>query len=125
MEGIEKITAKIAQDAQAEINKLAAETDEKVLLHELLHLKYHDAAWGLVICLFRCLHWCNPLLWYCADRAGNDLESLCDQRVLERLEGGGPAGLRPHPPGDGRREIRSGPRHLLHGQRREEHPPAD
>lgn len=63
------------------------ETDEKVLLHELLHLKYHDAAWGLVIGFFRCLHWCNPLLWYCADRAGNDLESLCDQRVLERLEG--------------------------------------
>lgn len=30
MEGIEKITAKIAQDAQAEINALAAETDEKV-----------------------------------------------------------------------------------------------
>lgn len=63
------------------------ETEEKVLLHELLHLKYRDAAWGLVICFFRCLHWCNPLLWYCADRAGNDLESLCDQRVLERLEG--------------------------------------
>ena len=63
------------------------ETDEKVILHELLHLKYRDAAWGLAICLFRCLHWCNPLLWYCADLAGNDLESLCDQRVLERLEG--------------------------------------
>ncbi len=62
-------------------------TEDKVILHELLHLKYRDAAWGLVICLFRCLHWCNPLLWYCADRAGNDLESLCDQRVLERLEG--------------------------------------
>ena len=30
MEGIEKITAKIAQDAQAEIEKLTAETDEKV-----------------------------------------------------------------------------------------------
>ena len=30
MEGIEKITEKIAQDAQAEINKLVAETDEKV-----------------------------------------------------------------------------------------------
>ena len=61
--------------------------DEKVLLHELLHLKYHDAAWGLLICFFRCLHWCSPLLWHCADLAGNDLESLCDQRVLERLEG--------------------------------------
>ncbi len=63
------------------------EVDEKVLLHELLHLKYRDAVWGWVIALFRCLHWCNPLLWLCADWAGNDLESLCDQRVLERLEG--------------------------------------
>lgn len=63
------------------------ETDDKVLLHELLHLNHHDTVWGVVICLFRCTHWCNPLLWYCANRAGNDLESLCDQRVLERLEG--------------------------------------
>ena len=30
MEGINKITQKIAQDAQAEINKLMAETEEKV-----------------------------------------------------------------------------------------------
>lgn len=64
-----------------------AEPDEKVLLHELMHLKYHDAAWGLLICFLRCLHWCNPLLWACADLAQNDMESLCDQRVLERLEG--------------------------------------
>ena len=63
------------------------QTDDKVILHELLHLKHKDVAWGWLIALFRCLHWCNPLLWYCADRAGNDLESLCDQRVLERLEG--------------------------------------
>lgn len=64
-----------------------ADVDEKVLLHELMHHKYHDVAWGMLICLFRCIHWCNPLLWYCANRAGNDLEALCDQRVLERLEG--------------------------------------
>ena len=63
------------------------EVDDKVILHELLHKKYRDTAWGLVICLFRCLHWCNPLLWYCANRAGNDLEARCDQRVLELLEG--------------------------------------
>ena len=64
-----------------------AAVDEKILLHELLHLKHRDAAWGLVIAFFRCIHWCNPLLWLCAGLAGNDLESLCDQRVLERLEG--------------------------------------
>ncbi len=63
------------------------ETDEKVILHELLHLNYKDVLWGWLIALLRCLHWCNPLLWLCADRAGNDLEALCDQRVLERLEG--------------------------------------
>lgn len=64
-----------------------AATDGKVILHELLHLKHRDVAWGWVIALFRCIHWCNPLIWLCADWAGNDLESLCDQRVLERLEG--------------------------------------
>lgn len=64
-----------------------AETDDKVILHELLHRRHRDAVWGLVICFFRCVHWCNPLLWYCADRAGNDLEARCDQRALELLEG--------------------------------------
>lgn len=63
------------------------QTDEKVLLHELLHLKYRDVFWGILIGVFRCIHWCNPFLWYCANQAGNDLESLCDQRVLERLQG--------------------------------------
>ena len=63
------------------------EVDDKVLLHELLHRSHHDTVWSVVICVFRCLHWCNPLLWVCADQAGNDLEALCDQRVLEHLEG--------------------------------------
>lgn len=62
-------------------------TDEKVILHELLHLKSGDTVWGMLICVLRCIHWCNPLLWYCADLAGNDLEARCDYRVLERLEG--------------------------------------
>ncbi|MEI3363531.1 MAG: M56 family metallopeptidase [Oscillospiraceae bacterium] len=73
----------------------AEETDEKVLLHELLHLQYRDVLWGLVLCLARCVHWCNPLLWYCANQAGNDLEALCDQRVLERAGGGGAARIWP------------------------------
>ena len=61
--------------------------DDKVLLHELLHLKYFDAAQGIFWCLIRALHWCDPFMHYVLDRVGNDLESLCDQRVLERLEG--------------------------------------
>ena len=61
--------------------------EEKVLLHEMEHLKGKDALWGAAICLVRCLHWCNPLVWYCCRRMANDVESACDQRVLERLEG--------------------------------------
>ncbi|MBQ8548760.1 MAG: M56 family metallopeptidase [Lachnospiraceae bacterium] len=61
--------------------------DDKIILHELFHLKHKDALWNVVICMFRCLHWCNPLLIYCANRAINDMESRCDQYVLEQLEG--------------------------------------
>ncbi|WP_291257577.1 M56 family metallopeptidase [Flavonifractor sp.] len=61
--------------------------DDKVLLHELLHLKYSDVWAGVGVCALRCLHWCNPLVWICCDRMQNDCEALCDQRVLERLEG--------------------------------------
>ena len=61
--------------------------DDKVLLHELLHLKHGDLWAGVGVCALRCLHWCDPLIWYCCDRIQNDCEALCDQRVLERLEG--------------------------------------
>ncbi len=61
--------------------------DEKVILHELFHLKNKDTFWSIVICLLRCLHWCNPLINYCANLAINDMESRCDQFVLEQLEG--------------------------------------
>lgn len=61
--------------------------DDTILLHELLHLRSRDNLWTLLICLLRSLHWCNPLLVYCAGKVGADLESRCDQRVLERLAG--------------------------------------
>ena len=65
----------------------AEELDDKVILHELMHLKARDTVWSVVICVFRCLHWCNPLLVYCAACAANDLETRCDQYVLEHLDG--------------------------------------
>ena len=61
--------------------------DEHVILHELLHLKYKDIWAGWLTTLLRCIHWCNPVLWLVFDKIGNDREALCDQRVLERLEG--------------------------------------
>ena len=62
-------------------------TDKKVILHELLHLRYYDSLQNLFWYVLRAFHWCNPLLLYVFSRIGNDMESLCDQRVLELLEG--------------------------------------
>lgn len=61
--------------------------DDKVILHELLHLQSRDGLQNIFWSFFRALHWCNPFLHYVFNRIGNDMESLCDQRVLERLEG--------------------------------------
>ena len=63
------------------------EPNESIILHELFHLKHRDTLWNMLICALRCLHWCNPLVRYCADRALTDLECRCDQYVLEILEG--------------------------------------
>ncbi len=63
------------------------EIDDKILLHELLHKKYFDLWQNGFWCLMRCIHWCNPVMQYVFNRIGNDMESLCDQRVLERIEG--------------------------------------
>ena len=63
------------------------ETDEKIILHELLHLKYKDALQNVLWCLLRALHWCNPIVHLAMHHIGNDMEALCDTRVLERLEG--------------------------------------
>ena len=63
------------------------ETNEKVLLHEIMHLKRLDSLQNIFWCILRCLHWCNPFMHYIFNIIGNDMEMLCDQRVLESLEG--------------------------------------
>ncbi len=63
------------------------QTDEKIILHEIMHIKHKDSLQSIFWCVMRCLHWCNPFMHYVFNVIGNDMESLCDQRVLERLEG--------------------------------------
>ena len=35
--------------------------DRKILMHELMHMKYHDALQNIFWCLMRALHWC--MIW--------------------------------------------------------------
>ena len=59
--------------------------DEKIIFHEGFHLKYHDALQNMIWHIILCLHWWNPFMHYIISLIRNDLETLCDQRVLERL----------------------------------------
>ncbi|MBQ6600090.1 MAG: M56 family metallopeptidase, partial [Clostridia bacterium] len=61
--------------------------DEKIILHELLHLKHGDTVQSAVICFLRCINWFNPVMHYVFGRMSNDIEALCDLRTLEKLEG--------------------------------------
>ena len=63
------------------------ETDDKVILHELLHLKHRDLWQKVIWSLLGILHWPNLFLQYCFGVINNDMESLRDQRALELLEG--------------------------------------
>ncbi|MBO5148766.1 MAG: M56 family metallopeptidase, partial [Anaerotignum sp.] len=61
--------------------------DEKVLLHEMLHLKHKDVLVNVALHLLQALNWFNPFVYWLCLIIRNDSEALCDQRVLEKLEG--------------------------------------
>lgn len=61
--------------------------DEKVLIHEFIHLKNRDHIKSIYWCCLRCTNWCNPIMHWTIDHILNDAEMACDQKVLERLEG--------------------------------------
>lgn len=63
--------------------------EDKVILHELLHLKNNDLWHNIMWSLFKAIHFCNPFMNYVFKIIHNDMETLCDYRVLELLDGEG------------------------------------
>ena len=66
---------------------MAETIDEKVLLHEMLHLKHHDVLVNFLLHLLQALNWFNPFVYWLCRIIRNDSEALCDQRALEKLRG--------------------------------------
>lgn len=54
-----------------------------VFIHELMHLKHRDTLWNVLSTLLLCIHWFNPVIWYCYFAFRRDMEILCDYRVLK------------------------------------------
>ena len=58
---------------------------EHVLVHELTHIKYFDIAFTHIKNVALCLYWYNIAMWISSKLFEDDLEILCDKKVLERL----------------------------------------
>ena len=55
-----------------------------VLLHERAHFRRGDTWYKLLILLANAIHWFNPLVWWMARKAQEDLELACDELVIRR-----------------------------------------
>lgn len=58
---------------------------EHVLVHEMTHIKYYDMAFTHIKNVALCLYWYNIAMWIASKLFEDDLEILCDKKVLERL----------------------------------------
>lgn len=58
---------------------------EHVLVHEMTHIKYFDIAFTHIKNISLCLYWYNIAMWIASKLFEDDLEILCDKKVLERL----------------------------------------
>lgn len=63
-----------------DINKL-----DKIILHEMCHIKRNDFLKNYLWLFARALHWFNPLIWFAYKAYLNDVENACDEYVLKHL----------------------------------------
>lgn len=61
------------------------DTLRHVFLHELTHYKRGDLVTLALLNLLSCVYWFNPLIWLCFRLVRRDMETVCDQRVMQRL----------------------------------------
>ena len=64
---------------------LTEEEREYVLCHERIHIKRHDMCIKQGAFIILCLHWFNPLVWLAFRCMEADMESSCDEKVLEKM----------------------------------------
>ena len=62
------------------------ETRSMMLLHEQTHAKYGDHLWKQLAFLCLVIHWFNPLVWLFFRLFSSDLETACDERVIQRMD---------------------------------------
>lgn len=80
--GILKKRILISEDI---FNSLSPEEKRYIFYHEVNHLKNKDIIFNWVTTLLLCVHWFNPIIWYCFKRMRADCEIHCDTLTLKCL----------------------------------------
>ena len=65
---------------------LSEDEQRLVLLHERAHIRRGDHLSRLLAYAALCLHWFNPLVWAAFVLSGRDMETACDETVLEHAQ---------------------------------------
>lgn len=54
-----------------------------VIDHERMHIRYKDPIWKMAGWALLCIHWFNPAVWIAYRLFIQDIELVCDERVIE------------------------------------------
>lgn len=68
---------------------LNTETQECVLQHEKMHIKYGDHILKYLGFVILCIHWFNPLVWVAYFLLCKDIELACDESVVKNYDADG------------------------------------
>lgn len=56
------------------------------IAHEHGHIKRKDQFWKLLAYIVLCVHWLNPLMWVAYGMLCRDIETACDESVIQGME---------------------------------------
>ncbi len=57
-----------------------------ILRHELVHYKFHDLWYKLILLIANAVHWFNPLVCLMVRQANRDVEQVCDEQVVRNQD---------------------------------------
>lgn len=66
----------------------ATMTDEQfnnVLSHEMIHFKRKDILYKWFVCMVKCVHWFNPVIYYISKQVNIECEISCDAEVVKDM----------------------------------------
>lgn len=65
--------------------RMTPEQLNNVLAHEMTHLKRKDILYKWFVCLVKCVHWFNPIIYFIGRQVNIECEISCDSAVVKEM----------------------------------------